>query len=237
VSNAADSKRLLVLALFFEGSLVVSALFLAWYVGLALREQWRVEATAWPEIGLWALPPVVCFFVLVHVPWAPLRRIEALLDEWFVPLLAELKWHEVGLLAALAGIGEELLFRGVLTPWAMDRLGVLWALVLPNVLFGLLHPVTPTYAVLAFVAGLYMSCAWYFTGGAPGRAGCAGDSPHGVRLGGDVLSDDALPSPRGRQHPWGVRRCSSRCGKTHRVINLCRQGRTAPALQVFFRVR
>jgi len=168
VSNAADSKRLLVLALFFEGSLVVSALFLAWYVGLALREQWRVEATAWPEIGLWALPPVVCFFVLVHVPWAPLRRIEALLDEWFVPLLAELKWHEVGLLAALAGIGEELLFRGVLTPWAMDRLGVLWALVLPNVLFGLLHPVTPTYAVLAFVAGLYMSCAWYFTGGLQG---------------------------------------------------------------------
>jgi hypothetical protein len=69
------------------------------------------------------------------------------------PWLASLPITSALVVAAAAGIAEELLFRGVLLALLLpDAAG----LVLTSVLFGLLHAVTPTYAILAGLMGLWL---------------------------------------------------------------------------------
>jgi membrane protease YdiL (CAAX protease family) len=90
----------------------------------------------------------------------PLERIKELVLETLGPSLAACRWYDIVLLAALAGFGEELLFRGVLqvllerwTAWGNWSQAA--GLILSNVIFGLLHFVTPTYALLAGLMGIY----------------------------------------------------------------------------------
>ena len=63
-------------------------------------------------------------------------------------------------LAVAAGIGEEALFRGCLQDSLVGVLGNQGAIFVAAAIFGVLHAVTPTYAVLATVAGLYFG--WLF---------------------------------------------------------------------------
>lgn len=113
-------------------------------------------------IGVAATLPLVAFYlvafylVATRVPLLPMRRIYDLLLATLGRPLAQCRWHELALLAALAGVGEELLFRGVLQPW-IGRLGVTAGWIGANLLFGLAHAVTPTYFVLATAIGFYLS--------------------------------------------------------------------------------
>jgi membrane protease YdiL (CAAX protease family) len=59
-------------------------------------------------------------------------------------------------IALMAGVGEELLFRGLLQNWLLPW-GILPALIIPNVLFGVLHWVNAAYAVAAGITGLYFA--------------------------------------------------------------------------------
>jgi len=73
---------------------------------------------------------------------------------------SERKWPEACVtslgLGAAAGIGEELLFRGVLQSTLTEYTGLApVSVVVTSVVFGLLHFATPLYAFLAFVASLY----------------------------------------------------------------------------------
>ena len=56
----------------------------------------------------------------------------------------------------LAGIGEEALFRGIIQTTLADWLNQWVALAVASALFGLGHLVTPAYAVLAGLLGLYL---------------------------------------------------------------------------------
>ena len=84
------------------------------------------------------------------------RRLVALVVEQLGPLLARRSPLELVLLAALAGVAEEILFRGVLQAGLARVLPETWALVVASAAFGLAHFITPTYAVLAGLAGLYL---------------------------------------------------------------------------------
>jgi len=58
-------------------------------------------------------------------------------------------------LGAAAGLGEEMLFRGVLQTELSSRLGDGIALGLSSIIFGALHAVTPLYAALASLASVF----------------------------------------------------------------------------------
>jgi membrane protease YdiL (CAAX protease family) len=60
------------------------------------------------------------------------------------------------LIALLAGVGEELFFRGLLQPGLAGWTGAWTALILTSALFGVLHWITPAYAALAGLVGLYL---------------------------------------------------------------------------------
>ena len=93
-----------------------------------------------------------------------MRRLVALVVEQLGPLLAPRSPVELALLAALAGFAEEILFRGVVQVGLARILPESGALVVAGAAFGLAHFITPTYAVLAGLAGLYLGGLFWLEG-------------------------------------------------------------------------
>ena len=85
----------------------------------------------------------------------------ALLGVTFKPFLGLLVSIALGL---AAGVGEEMLFRGVLQYELAARIGQGVALGVTAVIFGFLHAITPTYALLATLASLYFGYLYQTTG-------------------------------------------------------------------------
>ncbi len=128
--------------------LTAAALLLAWLAGVdfvpLLRFSWTQAA-----IGLAAVVPMsVVFFIAPDLK----DRVVDLLG----PALAQCRFFDLLLLAAMAGISEELLFRGALEGW-LRLYDVVLAIVVTNLLFGAMHPLTLLYFVIAAGFGFYFS--------------------------------------------------------------------------------
>ena len=65
-------------------------------------------------------------------------------------------------MALQAGISEEILFRGFLQPWFERNWGWAGGLVFSNLVFALVHWITPMYALLAGLTGVYLGLALDF---------------------------------------------------------------------------
>lgn len=147
---------LLRLALIVEGGLALLALILGPLIGqppLRLLQWNSVDALA----GVVATLPLLGLFVVSWwLPWTPLRTVRLILEQRLRPLLASATVAELALVAALAGGGEELLFRGVLQGACARYAGPAWGLLLASLAFGAAHFITPTYFVLATLIGAYL---------------------------------------------------------------------------------
>ncbi len=157
------------LAVIFEGSLVVVALALGWifHIDVLGRLTFSVAAIVVGLVG--AVPPFALLLTTERFKIPALERIKRLLLETLGPSLLVCRWYDVVALAVVAGVGEEFLFRGALQPilerWTLST-GWSWVagLILSNVIFGLLHFITPTYAVLAGLMGVYFGLLLDATG-------------------------------------------------------------------------
>jgi membrane protease YdiL (CAAX protease family) len=165
--------RFMSLAVLFEGGLVFVALGLGWLFRIDVLGGLRPSAAAAVAGLVAAVPPFVLLLATERIRFGPLERIKELVLETLGPSLAACKWYDVVLLATLAGFGEELLFRGVVQV-LIERWAAGWTtsgdwswaagLILSNVIFGLLHFITPTYAVLAGLMGVYFGLLLNVTG-------------------------------------------------------------------------
>ena len=144
-------------AVFFEGGLAPLSLFLGWWLGHNPLAQF-----AWSEMdALWgalAAVPLILVFLLLTFRWpvGPLRQIKQFCEEEFTPLLAGSSWSDMALIALSAGVGEEMLFRGVLQSSLGAWLGIGWGLLAASMLFGLLHPISLPYILVTAFVGLYL---------------------------------------------------------------------------------
>jgi membrane protease YdiL (CAAX protease family) len=159
-----EARRLTVvlLAAVVEGGMLVAASILGWMLDQPpLRYfQWTLRAIFWGVAA--AVPPVTLFFVFQRWPIGPLQRIQRFSEEILRPLLAPCSWIDLLGISALAGLGEEIFFRGVLQE-AMSRWFNSWfGIMAASVLFGLMHSITFTYAVLAALMGAYLGCVWLY---------------------------------------------------------------------------
>ncbi|MGE3313859.1 MAG: lysostaphin resistance A-like protein [Planctomycetaceae bacterium] len=153
--DPADRTQFLNLAAMFEGGMVGVAIVAGWLLGvnpLALLI-WDFGAIAWGVVA--TLPLFGLFLLSIRYPIPPLERIQKLLVEFLGPSLEACRPLDLIFLAVLAGVGEELLFRGVLQP-LFERFGPAAGLIGSNIVFGLAHAITPTYALLAGAIGLYL---------------------------------------------------------------------------------
>ena len=123
-------------------------------------------AVAHVALGVAApLPPLAGFFYALRSEWPPLRRIRRILEGSLMPHFAGLGIARLALLAGLAGAGEELFFRGFLQPALALPFGEPAALLLAAAIFGLVHWITPFYALYAGILGAYLGALFLLTGG------------------------------------------------------------------------
>jgi hypothetical protein len=139
-----------------ESGLGLLALLLGWLMGPPALASFRWD---WRDAGLGltaSFPLLAVFLVCVRWPVGPLAGIKRFSDEFIRPLFAPCTVLDLALLALLAGVGEELLFRGVLQPACAHWLGDWPAILATSALFGILHLVTPAYGVMAAAMSVYL---------------------------------------------------------------------------------
>jgi len=166
-------------AILFETALALVAILLGWALGPSAREMVPElnAANAWLIgsgllYGCLAAVPILIFIELFRrIPWEPVRQLERLTDDGMFKILLELRPAELIAISICAGVGEELLFRGWLMYWIMQgadlwistEVALVVALLISSVVFGLFHPITPLYVVLATLMGLYFGALVLFT--------------------------------------------------------------------------
>ena len=153
-------------AIWVEGGLAVIAVLadLIFRLGLNYWQYcWCGSETIW-QITLGLLPLIAGYAVLQSLPLAPLQRIDRFVRELFRQHMRQLKLWQLALIAALAGIGEELFFRGLIQLGLSNLLDVWLAVLITSLIFGLAHAVTPTYFLLAFIISLYLGFLFVHTG-------------------------------------------------------------------------
>jgi len=153
-------------AVLLEGGLAVIAILvdLFFRLGLNYWEHCWCDFETLQQITLGLLPLVAGYFVFLTLPFSGLRNIDRIVRELYWQHMGHWKLWQLALVAALAGVGEELLFRGLIQLGLSTLLHVWLAVLLTSLIFGLAHAVTPTYCLLAFVISLYLGFLFVHTG-------------------------------------------------------------------------
>ncbi len=144
-----DQGRYIIAAVLFEGALAPLAIALGWLLGRS-----PLEGFSW-DLGdatlgvLAALPMYGAFRLAFRWPVGPLARIKRFFDEELAPVLAGRPASDLALICLAAGVGEEMLFRGVLQGVFARWLNPWGGLAAASLLFGALHPFTLVYVVIA----------------------------------------------------------------------------------------
>ncbi len=151
-------------ACWFEGSLILVAMALGWFADIDpfVNINFSEQALLYGLLG--TLPLVLVFAALYQMDFAALRKIRQIMLDTMGASMDKLHWVDLLVLAAIAGIAEELLFRGVLQPWMETVWGMTAGLIVSNVVFGLVHAVTPLYALLAGLVGAYLGLSMDYGG-------------------------------------------------------------------------
>ena len=148
----------------FEAALIPVAVVLGWIANINPFENlhFSESAIAYGVIG--TMPLFLLFITLEQMQAESVVKIKNVLLETLGPSLHRYHWTDLLILASIAGLSEELLFRGVIQPWIESSWGVTAGLVGSNIIFGLAHAITPLYAVLATLVGIYLSLSLDYGG-------------------------------------------------------------------------
>jgi membrane protease YdiL (CAAX protease family) len=147
-----------------EGGLLLLGWGLSRWLHIRLADQLHLSLRA-ILLGLLASLPL-----LAGLRWTlrthskPIQRLIHVVQDQLGPLVAARSLAELALVAGLAGLAEEVLFRGVMQGELARRLPGLVALGLTSVAFGLAHFLTVSYALLAALAGLYLGALYWAQG-------------------------------------------------------------------------
>ena len=147
----------------FEGGLVLLAVVLGYLLNVSWWERLAIDASglAWGVAA--TVPMLLGMLVIRRIRWRPFVRLNAIAEHLVDELFAGASLIDLAIVSLLAGVGEELLFRGVLQVWLSGPIGPVAAVLLSSALFGMAHLITKTYAVLAILIGVYLGWLfWHF---------------------------------------------------------------------------
>ncbi|MCH8043779.1 MAG: CPBP family intramembrane metalloprotease [Planctomycetes bacterium] len=149
-------KGFLLVAIGFELAVGLGALALGWALDQSPLEQlrWDGQAALWGAAA--AVPPLAALQVGRRLPLAPLQRLFEVSERLVQQMFAGYGLLSLALVSAAAGIGEEMLFRGLIQPVIGEKFGIVGGVSAAAVAFGLAHPITRTYALVAAGIGLYL---------------------------------------------------------------------------------
>jgi membrane protease YdiL (CAAX protease family) len=165
MDNPFPNRRTLVTwGVVLEGGLALLALGLGWLLGYPpLREFHATPADACWGAAAGGLMLLVIPLTLRLTVW-PFSDVRRVVEELLVPMLRDCRWGDLLLIAALAGLGEEMLFRGVIQHAVEGSVGGPWGpwigLAVASLLFGLVHFFSSGYVLLTVLMGLYLGGIW-----------------------------------------------------------------------------
>jgi uncharacterized protein len=151
-------------ACLFEAALILVAIALGWISGINPFASLHFSESAILYGVLGTIPLFLLFLLLEQITAESVVTIRRFLLETLGPALHRHDWADLFILAAIAGISEEILFRGVIQPWMESAWGVTAGLIGSNIVFGLVHAITPLYTVLAILVGIYLGLALDYGG-------------------------------------------------------------------------
>ncbi len=151
-------------ACLFEAALILVAMILGWIAHIDPFENLHFSETAIAYGTAGTLPLFLLFLFMEQLQTESVVRIKKLLLNTLGSGLRHCHWTDLLVLSAIAGFSEELLFRGVIQPWLESSWGMATGLVVSNIIFGLVHAVTPLYAVIATLVGVYLSLSLDYGG-------------------------------------------------------------------------
>jgi membrane protease YdiL (CAAX protease family) len=146
------------MAVIVEGGLALVAAVLAWLFGVPIREQ---IAPLGPPLA-WAvarglmitLPMLAVFWWLMHWDRPALSQLREQV-RWLVgEMFPDGRWGQLALVALLAGVGEELFFRGVVQYLLIDWTNAFVGLLVASLVFGAAHALSKLYFLLATLIGI-----------------------------------------------------------------------------------
>jgi uncharacterized protein len=148
----------------FEAGLGVVAIVLSLLFGLSPWLDLDLGLEGW-SAGLVATLPLLLglwLFENAGSGWA--RDLHEFVRDKVVPLFRGVSRGGIMLVALAAGIGEELLFRGVIQAGLEGILGSWGALIIASLLFGLAHAMTRSYFIVTTIIGFYLGLLYHWTG-------------------------------------------------------------------------
>ena len=158
-----DRKALLLVTLLVEGGLYLFGLLL---MGGSSAFQSRFDLS-WSGTGyalLLCLPMLGMLYFSERTKWKPLAQLRAEIEEKVIPIFTNCKIIDLGVIAFLAGVGEELFFRGWMQSALTNKLGIWAGILIVSLIFGLAHYLSLTYAFYAFITGIYLGVIYHTTG-------------------------------------------------------------------------
>lgn len=148
----------MLLEVLLAGTLLALATAWSAYRGLGVWEQMQASmgGVLWGVLG--ALPPLLTVPLILSEWGSRLPGVRGLrrgLTMVLREVLGGIGPGEAVLLSAMAGLSEEVFFRGVL----QAEIG----LPLASLIFGFLHPINPAYVIWAVLLGAYLGGAYLLT--------------------------------------------------------------------------
>jgi membrane protease YdiL (CAAX protease family) len=154
-------RRFLFLAVLTEGGAIILAIVLSYFLGPSLPALIRWDPNHLLLGLLMCLPLLALFALCLRVDLAPFRHIEQFFETRFMPLMQDSTKADLLLVCILAGVGEELLFRGAIQEMLHLKLGggffaAAFGLVVASAIFAIMHPVSKAYVIGVFIVGIYL---------------------------------------------------------------------------------
>lgn len=155
--------QLLTLTLAFEGGLLILGVLLGYFLG---QRFWEGEAVTFRGLGLGtlgSLPLLVLVIGLCESSWGWGEQIR----RDFEPITALFKHStilDIAFISFMAGLCEEVFFRGFGQNYLVEFVGLVPALIVASLIFGALHWISFSYFVFASVIGGYLGVLYVWSG-------------------------------------------------------------------------
>ena len=175
--NSENGNSFVLQAIFFEGAMALIGAALALFCGLDLWKAFHTPdlLTLFKQFGLgvvFAAGMGLLFTLLDYIPWRRLKQVSQKTKEVVVATMKNVTRFNRFLVCLLAGIGEEILFRGFIFvaifefwPWGLEyNLNIIAAIVFSSILFGLGHYVTLLYFIITGLLGAAFCLVFLWTG-------------------------------------------------------------------------